>query len=119
VSLVASRLSLIHRCTIERDDNAGSTSADGWGDPPDWQAHLTDLACRWWTSGGRETVTDKDTTVAVDSQMLIVPLDTDVTEQDRVNDITYRGVAITGGPIGIRAVNPKKDHLELILMRIA
>jgi hypothetical protein len=51
---------------------------------------------------------------------MIVPLGSDVTEQDRISaaGVTYRGTTIITGPIGIRAVNPRKDHLELILTRV-
>jgi hypothetical protein len=119
MSLVAARLSLTHRCTIERDTNAGTP--DAWGTPetPSWQPHLTELPCRGWTRAGVETA-DATTTTVVEDMRLIVSLGTDVTEQDRVNGVTDRGTTIIiAGPVGIRAVIGRKDHLELVLVRIS
>lgn len=115
MSLVSSRLSLKHRCTIERNEAEGA-----WGDPaaPDWQEASTDVACRFWTTAGRETV-DATTTVVIEDMRLIVPLGTDVTEKDRIVDVTSRGQAIAAGPIGIRAVLQHSDRLELVLVRLA
>jgi hypothetical protein len=119
VSLVSSRVNLGHRCTIERDANAATP--DAWGTPetPDWQPHLTDLACRGWTRAGVERA-DATTSTVVEDMRLIVSLGTDVTEQDRVNGVTDRGTTIIiAGPVGIRAVIGRKDHLELVLVRIS
>jgi hypothetical protein len=117
MSVVGSRVALTHRCVIERDA-AGSTN--GWGTPdsPDWQPHLTDLPCRGWTTVGVEK-TDATTTAVVEDMRLIVSLDTDVTERDRVGSVTSRGVTIIAGPVGIRVVLARKDHLELVLVRVS
>lgn len=117
MSLVAARLSLIHRCTIER----GSSSPDEWGNPgpPTWSAHLSDQPCRTWATAGREVVTDTTTVVVVEDVRLILPLGTDVTEQDRVASVTYRGDTVQAGPLGIRAVLVNQDHIELLLVRVA
>ena len=117
MSLVSSRLSLTHLCTIERDQNAG-TSTDGWSAVPDWQPHLTDQPCRMWATAGRETVTDQTTVVVVQDNRLVLPLGTDVTEHDRVTDVTYRGTTILAGPLQIRAVLHNTDHLELLLVQV-
>ena len=119
MSLVASRLSLTHLATIERDANAGTSDAWGTPNPPDWQAHLSDQPCRTWATAGREVVTDTTTIVVVEDVRLIVPLGTDVTEADRVASVTYRGGTIQDGPLGIRAVLVNADHIELLLVRVA
>src|SRR5690242_10787800 len=100
MSLVSSRLSLTHSCTIQRDANLGTP--DDWGTPstPDWQDHLTGQPCRAWTMAGREQM-DSSTTAVIEDMRMIVPLGTDVTEQDRVGDVTYRGDTIIVGPTGI------------------
>jgi hypothetical protein len=116
VSLASSRLSLTHRCTIERDTNAGP-GADGWENAPDWQPHIEALPCRAWTNAGREVVADKESVVVVEDMRILVALGTDVTEHDRLGDVTYRGDVIFPGPTGIRAVLHRKDHVELVLVK--
>ena len=118
MSLVSSRVSLTHLCTIERDANLGTP--DDWGTPstPDWQDHLTDQPCRIWAAAGREQM-DSSTTAVIEELRMIVPLGTDVTEKDRVGDVTYRGSTIFAGPIGIRAVLHREDHLALVLSRVS
>lgn len=117
MSLVASRVSLIHSCTIQRDASLGTP--DNWGTPstPSWQTNAT-VSCRAWTNTGREQM-DSTTSAVIEDMRLIVPLGTDVTEQDRVGTVTYRGSTIMAGPLGIRAVIGRKDHLELILARVS
>lgn len=118
MSLIASRLSLIHRATIQRDQNAGTIGTDGFPETPDWQDHLTGLPCRLWATAGRETVTDRTTVVVVEDLRLFCTVDTDVTTADRLGDVTWRGDTILAGPVSIRAVLRHLDHLELILVRV-
>lgn len=117
MSLASTRLSLIHRCTIERD----TATAGSWGTPDtaNWQTHLTDVPCRTWAAAGREAVENTTTVTVVEDVRVIVPLGTDVTERDRVASVTYRGGNVQEGPLGIRAVLHRADHLELVLVRIA
>jgi len=116
VSLVASRLSLKHAVTIER----ATSAPDSWGNPgpPTWTSLVTDLPCRVWTNAGREAV-DATTVAVIEDMRLIVTLDTDVTEQDRISVVKYRGDTIVTGPVSIRAVLRHQDHLELVLTRVA
>lgn len=118
MSLASSRVSLIHRTRIERDQNAGQLNDVGAVETPDWQPDETLTECRFWTSVGREQL-DATTSVVAEDMRMIVPLGTDVTEQDRLAGVCYRDEFIAQGPIGIRAVLERKDHLELILVRIA
>lgn len=115
MSLVSSRLSLVHRCTIER----GSGGDDDWGNPdvPTWAAHLSDVPCVVNMAAGRERADDGET-VVIEDLRLILPLGTDVTETDRIGDITFRGDTIVAGPTGIRSVLRHRDHLELLLVRV-
>ena len=114
MSLVGTRVNLTQFCTIQR--NSAATDVDGWQDTPDWQDHATNVPCRFWTGSGREAI-NRDTVVAVDESRLVLPLDTDVTEADRVGDITDRGAVVAAGPTSIRAVIRNKDHIELILVK--
>lgn len=117
MSLVASRVSLTHRCTIERNTTT-TTNPHGTPDKATWQPHLTDYPCRLGLTAGREVI-DEKTTAVIEDMRLIVTVDTDVTEKDRVSVVTYRGSVFAAGPIGIRAVLRRHDHLELVLVRIA
>jgi hypothetical protein len=119
MSLASSRLSLTHRCVIERAANAASLDEWGTPDPADWQPHLSDQPCRAWASAGREAVTDTTTIVVVEDLRLIVPLGTDVTEQDRIASVTSRGDTIQAGPLSIRGLLEHKDHIELVLVKVA
>jgi hypothetical protein len=117
VSLVSSRISLIHRCTIQRDQ---TNEEDSWGQrgEADWQDHLTDLPCRAWTEAAREPV-DETTTVTIEDRRVIVELGTDVTEADRLAAVSDgTGAEIFEGPINIEGVLRFPDHLELLLERI-
>lgn len=118
MSLLSSRLSLIHRCTIERDASEGTTNARGNAVAPSWQPLTTDLPCRVWVNAGQEAV-DATTTAIVEDMRLFLTVDTDVTEQDRIGDVMLRGATYLVGPIGIRAVLRHHDHLELVLKRIS
>lgn len=50
---------------------------------------------------------------------LLVPLGTDVVATDRVSAVTRRGVTVVDGPVGIRAVLPRRTHLELVLVGLS
>lgn len=112
MSLVATRLSLKHRCSILRD----AASTDEWGnaEPPDWQTVYSGVHCRAWNDAGREAVTNERTVVVLDLRM-IVPLGTDVGEADRIGDIIERETVIFAGPFAVEAVLRRPDHLELLL----
>lgn len=117
MSLMSIRLALIHRCTIQRNTN--STPGDWGGDgPATFEDNLTDLRCRLGTTGGRERVEDA-TFVAVEDMRLIVEVGTDVTTEDIISEVTFRGETIMEGPVSIRAVLPHQDHLELLLEKVS
>lgn len=105
---------MTQRATVERQMQSGRDDFGGKG-RPDWRAHLTDLPCCVWQTGGRE-VTDGDKVVTIDDRRMIVPLGTDVTTSDRIGGITDRlGVEIHAGPIRIESVARRRDHIELML----
>lgn len=118
MTLVSSRVNLIHEVTIERNANAGTP--DPWNAPgaPGWQTHLAGVPCRAWTDAGRQVV-DATTTVVVEDIRLVTTLDIDVTAADRIVDITYRGATFIPGPIEIRAVLRHADHIELVLVQLS
>lgn len=118
MSLATCGLLFTHTCTVERNTAAGT---DSWGnpEPPGWTAHLAGQPCRFWTEAGREAVADTTTIVVVETMRLLLPVGTDVTEQDRVSAVTDAGGVIAAGPVGIRAVLARPDHLELVLVEIS
>lgn len=119
MSLIGSRVNMTSTCTIERDANAGIPNNWGNQTTPNWQPHLIDVPCRAWAEAGRETVTNSTTVVVVEDARLIVPLGTDVTEQDRVASVSFRGATTMAGPLGIRAVLTHQDHIEIVLVKVA
>lgn len=117
MSLASTRLSLIHSAVVQR----AATTTDSWGNTggsPVWSNHFSALPCRLWAAAGREAV-DAATVTVVEDLRMIVALGTDVTERDRLGDVSYRGTVILPGPTSIRAVLHNADHLELVLVRIA
>jgi len=118
MSLVSSRLSLVHRATTERNQNLNSD--DGWGNPlpPDWETNLIDLECRAWIAS-HQVVTSKGSLVVVLEVHLIVPLGTDILNEDRITTISWRGDTFIDGILDVQAVLRQKDHLEVILAKAA
>lgn len=123
MSLISTRIALTHLVTTQRDQSI-SDDPDAWGQPadPDWQDYLTGLPCYGWTdtdnSASDEEATVKDVRVRQDRRMLVV-LGTDITELDRVGDITDQaGNVLLEGPMGVQAVLPYPTHLEVCLRRI-
>lgn len=117
---MGARSTMKHRATIERDANA--TADDGeWGQKPDpdWQDHITKLACHVWYEAGREVVgTDN---AVVEGLRMIVPLGTDVTEADRVSTVTDRQeneLQAFNFPARIESVGSRADHLVCFLEAI-
>ena len=121
MSLVSARVALVHRTTILR--STGTT--DAWKhQAADYTPHATDVSCRGWVYAARLAAEDAAsggggrTANSIEDRRLILPLDTDVTENDRIGDVTYRGATIIGGPMTIDAIIPRTDHLELLLKRV-
>lgn len=117
MSLVASRVNLTYLCTIERNNAAGS---DGRGQPglPDWQTHLADEPCRFWAAEGNEILQGAGTVEPTTRLHLVLRADADVTEADRVASVSYRGQTAQDGPLGIRALLRRPDHIELLLEKV-
>lgn len=118
MSLAGSRLSLTDKCVVERPTNLEGASA--WNVPcaPTWGSLHTRLPCRLLVNSGQER-THAETNVEVIDMRLLVPLGTDVVATDRVSAVTRRGVTVVDGPVGIRAVLPRRTHLELVLVGLS
>lgn len=117
MSLTSPAFRMLDRCTFERDENAG-TLDDGAVEAADWQEHLSDVPCRAWVTRGDEEVADGVTVVPATTFHIAVSVDTDVTEADRVASITFFGETSQDGPLGVRAVLRRRNHIELICTKI-
>lgn len=118
---VSSRVLLTHLCTIER--NQGGTDSHG-GQISDFQPYLTDQPCRGWVATGKDVVKPAGGArpgefVTLEERHLMLPLGTDVTERDRIGDVTYRGDVVLDGPHIVEAVLRFDDRLELLLRRVS
>lgn len=110
------RSRMIHRTTIER--NTGSIDDDlGAEEIPDWDTpHLEDQPCFFYAIAGQEILEDRAVQLA--KLRMLLPLDTDVHEGDRINGVVDRlGNDIFTGIMMIRSVLPHHSHLELDLER--
>jgi hypothetical protein len=115
----ASRSLMKSRVTFERQF-ALPQDKDGFGQQThDWRP-LSTVPCLAWrsASGGRETTSDGVRTVTASMPGMIVPLHTDVTTLDRVQQITDRAGNVLFGPMGIDAVEPRSSHIELRLRNV-
>jgi hypothetical protein len=112
---------LTEQVVIERDVSEG----DAYGAPtkPDWQWIAT-VPCRlWWMrstgvrSANREYVTPARE-VPISEGGMILPLGTDITQQDRITAVQDRqGNPYVDGVFTITAVVNEEDHLEIDFTR--
>lgn len=108
---------MLDRCTFERDENDG-TLDDGAVKPADWQEHLTDVPCRAWVTQGTEVIAEGVTVVPDATFHIAVSADTDVTEADRVASITFYGETSQDGPLGVRALLRRRNHIEIVCTKV-
>lgn len=100
------------RCSIQRQVDV---SDQGGGYTSEWQTHLEGVPCRTWFVSGAEDVRGSQM-VAAAIQVLIVPLETDVTEADQIREVVDRkGLTLVRGPLRIDAMGVRRDHKELRL----
>lgn len=116
MTLTNVRLTFTQRCTIQRDTVAPGDPWDA-SDIPAWDDIAEDVPCRAWENAAREPI-DADRTVTVIDRRVMVPADTDVTERDRVGDVTDRGTVVFPGPMNVEGVIRWPDFLELVVQEI-
>jgi hypothetical protein len=124
VSLFSSRVGLIHRCNVLRSD-AGK---DPWQQPdvPDFSGdpHIANLNCRGYVNTGRQAIdvspdgSSVRNAAVIEDRRLIVPLGTDIKENDQIDAVTYRGMEILDGPMLVQVVLSQTDSLEVLLKRV-
>jgi hypothetical protein len=113
---------LTQTAVIQR--NVAAADAFGADVPPDWQPHLTVACLLWWarSTGARSanrTYVSPARQAAVSEGGLLMPLGTDVTEQDRIMQInTPPSEEPVAGLLEIVAVLNQWDHLEVEVTRV-
>lgn len=105
------------RATVQRDTVTGR-DAFGLENAPSFTAHLASLPCWVWTKTERES-SDGNSTTVVAAHKMMVPLGTDIIEEDQVTAIKNRRAAsIIENPMRIRAVIRRRTHIECWLQEV-
>lgn len=111
------RTQMTMRALVQRN---GTSTTDSYGHPEaaSWSTHIAAQACRVWSRTRREVV-DGEKTALVEQIRCAMPLDADVTEDDRIFSVSDRqGTVLWSGPLRIDAIQHKHTHLEMDLRRI-
>jgi len=105
---------MTHRCSTERDEPG--TVRDGFNHPVTAPvAVLSDHPC-YWQSSSERFIADGQKVASVAAHMLLLPLDTDIKEQDRVTSIQdRRGRTLKGGKLRVLPLVRRETHLEAML----
>ena len=108
---------MIMRATVERP----TSGTDAWGNEsaPTWSVHPSNpIPCWAWVKSAREII-DGDKVATVRDFRLMMPSGTDITERDKIANISDRmGAVLFPGPIGIDTVERQPGHLELMLQSV-
>lgn len=118
---MTARYQMKMRADVERD---ASGAADAWGQKPmpSWGTHLSDVSCLVWTQAKRQIVGGgaNEKVVIIEDIRSMVPLGTDVAENDRFTNVKDRnGTTLFSGPFNIDKVQRRRTHLELLLSKAA
>lgn len=110
------RSSMTHRADIE---NNTATGTDAYGNPiAEAWVSLSTLPCRAYTKVRKEVI-DGDKTVLVEDLKALFPIKAAVTEKNRIANIKDRlGAVLFAGPLSIRVIQRRGNHMELSLDRI-
>ncbi len=112
----AARMMMTHRAFMERNSTA-TTDAYGHPNAPSFSAQAT-IPCRAYTKTRREQV-DGDKYALTEEMRCMMPIGTDVTEDDRLSSIKDRlGVVIWAGPLRIDTIQHRHTHIEARLLRV-
>lgn len=100
---------MTHRAFIQR--NGAAKNKYGHRSPPDWQA-LSTTPCYWWAVTG-DTKNAPEVSQDSTSSKAIMPLDTDITSDDRIEKVENRIGSELAGVLYIDAVLRRRDHFEI------
>jgi hypothetical protein len=108
-----------HQIVIERDtaavDDFGAESSRGWV-----ELGTIDALFYWWPSHGEGAFDehgDPQRNVNTTGGGVLVPLGTDVTEEDRVARVLLKGGTEVQGPFRITSLRETETHIELSIER--
>jgi hypothetical protein len=103
-----------HRARVERNYETGTDPLEN-PLPPRFETLHAALPCRYWTQAGRTAISEEVTAVVEDERM-IVPVDADIHEADRVTAIWDRRWSVLNDDTHlIQSVLWRNDHKELVL----
>ncbi len=109
----ASRGQMTQRALVER----ATYTTDAYGQAvPTWATHIAAQACYYWEPSAQVGTITGARNADSYSHRLLVPLDTDITEEDRINGIAdRRATVITARVFRITQLVRKREHLLLVL----
>ena len=107
---------MIMRADIQ---NNTAVTTDAYGNPiPAVWAALSTIPCAAFTKVRREVI-DGNKIVLVEDLKALFPLNAVVIEDYRIANIKDRlGVVLFAGPLNIRTIQRRRNHLEVLLDRI-
>ena len=113
---------LIHRCTVQR---SSSVLDDVLGQPiVTWANHLTNVPCRYYPKEAAKAIEQETVHLTdVPSYYVLHTRRRDISEADRITNITAGGNVLDAGPFDIELVRYRADslgghHLELLMKRV-
>ena len=119
----SARAQMTQRATVVRNQNAG---LDGYNHPvtPTWATlypntqYPIGLPCWYYQPRGLRIISDERTAARTPFNIM-VPLGTDITDQDQVTQIADRQGNIIFGKCQVMLVTPMRRYLDVQLLRIS
>ena len=115
---MSARSKMSHRVTTERD--TAGTQRDAFNQPV---THLTSPLSKhpcYWQVRTEQFAADGDKLTAIASHLMLLPLKTDIQEQDRVTSVAERrGKSLKDTKLRVVAVVRREDHIQAMLEEYA
>ena len=110
------RFRMTHRALVERNVTAATQDTYGNEQAATWVTHISAQPCYYWQPATMRAESQGERNVLVYGHQVVMPLDTDITEADRINGISDRcGRVVSADVFGITGIARKPDHLLLTL----
>lgn len=110
---MSTRNRMVQRALVQR----ATYTTDAYGQPvPTWATHIAAQPCYFWEPTGQRGEIVGERNADIYSHRLLVPLTTDVTEEDRISGVVDRRArTVTASVFNVTQVVRKPDHLLLVL----